>query len=82
MTIQGVWERQGTSDKYVVFGIDGESYCLPILSPREIIADYALTPMPNLPKIFHGVVSVRGQAIPVINLHRRFGVSGAKAMGI
>ena len=62
----------GAEQKYISFVLDGETYALPILQVQEIISDYEITVFPNLPDFFHGVISLRGEAIPVINLRKRF----------
>lgn len=61
------------SDKYVLFGLAGETYCINLLQLQEVIANYTITALPNLPDFFHGVIGVRGDVIPVVNLRRRFG---------
>ena len=68
--IEGRGRRE--ESKHVLFVLAGETYGLPILQVKEIISDYELTVLPNLPEFFHGVISLRGEAIPVINLRRRF----------
>ena len=71
-----MWEDriQEELEKYVLFDLERETYCLPILKIQEIIADHELTLLPNLPDFYHGVMSLRGAAIPVVNLRRRFGL--------
>jgi purine-binding chemotaxis protein CheW len=82
MSVQGsseaeLWEEQIEEklEKYVLFDLEGETYCLPILKIQEIIANHELTLLPNLPEFYHGVISLRGEAIPVINLRKRFGLT-------
>lgn len=76
MSIEGFGFGSGGSgsEKYILFGLKGETYCLPILQTQEILGDFTLTAIPNLPDIYHGVISLRGEAIPVVNLRRRFGL--------
>lgn len=63
---------KGEKSKYILFSLAGECYGFPILQAREIISDYELTVLPKLPQLFHGVINLRGEAIPVVNLRRRF----------
>lgn len=67
-------EQYQEQEKYILFGLGGETYGIHILQAQEIIADFELTVLPSLPEFFHGVISLRGEAIPVINLRRRFGL--------
>jgi purine-binding chemotaxis protein CheW len=61
-------------EKQILFSLEGETYCVPIVMTQEIIADYSLTYLPNLPELYNGVLSLRGEAIPVVNLRKRFGL--------
>lgn len=63
------------SSKYILFGLDGDQYAISLLQLQEIIADFEVTSMPHLPVLYDGVVSVRGEAIPLMNLRRSFGRS-------
>jgi purine-binding chemotaxis protein CheW len=62
-------------EKFILFNLEGETYGLPILQVQEIISEYRMTTMPNMPAFCHGVISLRGEAVPVINLRNRFGLS-------
>jgi purine-binding chemotaxis protein CheW len=61
-------------DKYVLFGLAGETYGVSIFQALEILDKYELTILPGLPEFFDGVISLRDLAVPVINLRRRFGL--------
>lgn len=61
------------AQKYVLFGLANETYGLSLLQLQEVIAAYEYTVTPNLPEHFHGVIGVRGEILPVVNLRRRFG---------
>jgi purine-binding chemotaxis protein CheW len=66
---------QSVEEKYILFALAGETYGVPILHAQEIIADFELTVLPYLPEFFDGVISLRGEAVPVINLRHRFNLS-------
>jgi purine-binding chemotaxis protein CheW len=72
------WEEpiEEKLEKFVLFDLEEETYCLPILKVQEVIDNHELTLFPNLPEFYHGVISLRGEAIPVINLRKRFGLTG------
>ena len=68
-------ERVTAADEQVVvFTIGGQEYALPISGVREIITWTAPTPVPEAPPYVEGVISVRGEVLPVVDLSRRFGL--------
>lgn len=62
-------------NQYVSFVLDGEEYGVPILTVQEIIRYETLTRVPQSPEFVDGVLNLRGQVIPVINLRRKFALS-------
>jgi purine-binding chemotaxis protein CheW len=61
----------------VTFEMYGEAFALPILDVREIILPTAVTPVPQAPAFVEGVINLRGQIIPVVDLRKRFGLAPA-----
>jgi len=59
----------------VIFTIGSEEYGLPIELVQEITRLSEVHPIPKAPEYVSGLISIRGQAIPLIDLHVRFGVS-------
>ena len=62
----------------VTFELFGEIFALPILDVREIIRMTDITPVPQAPGFVEGVINLRGQIIPVVDLRKRFGLSSAE----
>jgi purine-binding chemotaxis protein CheW len=60
-------------DSYVLFTLAGATYALPSDDIVQLDMVTSATPVPNAPPFVDGVVSVRGQVIPVVNLRARFG---------
>lgn len=58
--------------QYVSFVLQGEEYGVPILHVKEIIRYETLTHIPQSPPFVDGVLNLRGQVIPVINLREKF----------
>ena len=58
--------------QYVVFVLNGEYYGIDILSIQEITRYEAPTRIPDMPSYVQGVINLRGNIIPVINLRRKF----------
>ena len=58
----------------VSFEIGVEEYAIPILAVREINRVLPITAVPHAPRSVEGVINLRGQIIPVVDLRRRFGL--------
>lgn len=56
----------------VVFSLLGEEFGVSIHDVREIISNTQITPVPQAPGFVEGVINLRGQIIPVVDLRRRF----------
>jgi purine-binding chemotaxis protein CheW len=63
--------------KYLTFALAREEYGLEILKVREIIGYIEVTAVPQTPSYVRGVINLRGQVIPVIDLRARFGMDTA-----
>jgi purine-binding chemotaxis protein CheW len=64
-------QKQG---KYLTFALAKEEYGLEILKVREINGYMDITPVPQTPGYVKGVINLRGQVIPVIDLRAKFGM--------
>jgi purine-binding chemotaxis protein CheW len=72
--VVGGADREG---KYLTFALAQEEYGLEILKVREIIGYIAVTAVPQTPHYVKGVVNLRGQVIPVVDLRAKFGMETA-----
>jgi len=77
---QGVSARDVTveEDKFLTFSLGDEDYGIEILTVREIVGLLPVTPVPQAPFSVRGVVNLRGQVIPVVDLRLRFGMKAAE----
>jgi purine-binding chemotaxis protein CheW len=64
--------------KYLTFALGPEEYGLEILKVREIIGYMEITAVPQTPHEVKGVINLRGQVIPVIDLRSKFGMETAE----
>lgn len=55
----------------VAFNLGMEEYAIDILSVQEINRILPITRIPNAPNFVVGVINLRGNVIPVIDLHKR-----------
>ncbi|MDA8187404.1 MAG: chemotaxis protein CheW [Dehalococcoidales bacterium] len=65
-------------EQLVVFDLGDEVYGVDISRVQEIIRMQAITQVPGAPSFVEGVINLRGKIIPVIDLHRRFGLPAAQ----
>ncbi len=68
-------EKEG---KYLTFTLGSEEYGLEILKVREIFGYMEITAIPQTPAYVKGVINLRGQVIPVIDLRAKFGMETAE----
>lgn len=64
---------QTKSKRYLTFFAMQELCALPLLHLREIIEFSPLTQLPSAPPYIRGVINLRGQVLPVMDLALRFG---------
>ena len=60
--------------QYLTFRLGDEEYGLEILKVQEIRSYSAITPIPNTPRAVRGVMNLRGQIIPVVDLRLTLGM--------
>ncbi len=72
---QAVVDKEG---KYLTFALAHEEYGLEILKVREIIGYMDITAVPQTPHHVKGVINLRGQVIPVVDLRSKFGMDTAE----
>src|SRR5476649_2540358 len=62
-------------ERFLVFTLSNESYAIPIKKIRECIAMTEITPVPNTPAYFRGVINLRGQMVSIVDLRMRLRMS-------
>ncbi len=58
--------------QFVTFQLGNEQYAIDIMDVNEIWKVESVRTIPNAPSYVEGIFNLRGEIIPVINLHRRF----------
>lgn len=61
------------------FKLGAESFALPLLSVREVIALANVTPVPQSPPYFLGIMNLRGQIVSIVDLRKKIGVAASAA---
>ena len=67
-------EEDAQKNRYLTFHIANEVYGLEIIHVTEIVGihDMGITEIPGMPDFVKGVINLRGQVIPVIDVRLRF----------
>jgi purine-binding chemotaxis protein CheW len=68
-------DRGGEQNERVelcTFRIAGEDYAVDIMRVREIINPLPVTPVPRAPPFIEGVIRLRSEVIPVVDVRKRF----------
>jgi len=60
--------------QYMTFKLGDELFAINVSQVREVLEVQQITRVPTAPSYMRGVVNVRGQAIPVVDLRLRFGL--------
>jgi purine-binding chemotaxis protein CheW len=62
------------SAQYVTLGVGDERFAVPVERVREILQMQPIARMPNAPACFLGMIDVRGQGVPVVDLRLKLGL--------
>jgi purine-binding chemotaxis protein CheW len=60
--------------QYMTFRLGDELFAIDVAQVREVLEIAQITRVPTAPECMRGVVNVRGQATPVVDLRLRFGL--------
>lgn len=63
-------------NKYLTFLLKEEKYAVPIQYVLEIVGIQKITVVPDMVNYIKGVINLRGQVIPVVDVRLRFGMVG------
>lgn len=72
-------QLSGELVQVVSFQLGSEEYGVDISQVQEIIRMVEITHVPRAPHFMEGVINLRGQLIPIIDLRTRFGMKRAEA---
>ena len=64
-------ESQQEENKYLTFWIDGELFGIPISDVVQIISMQKIIPLPDFPAYAKGIINLRGNIVPVIDMRIR-----------
>jgi purine-binding chemotaxis protein CheW len=61
------------SNQFVTFSIEDELFAINVFKSREIIEVPDITKVPGMPEMIRGVINIRGEIVPVLDLKFKFG---------
>lgn len=60
-----------SEEQLVIFELNNQHYALPIQQTQEIIRMTDITKVPNTEHFIEGIINLRGNIVPVVNLNKR-----------
>ena len=61
--------------QYLTFTLDGEAFATQITRVREVLEYDQVTRVPQTPDYMQGVINLRGNVVPVVDLRLQFGLA-------
>ena len=61
-------------EKFIVFRLGDEEFGIGIRDVVEILKSQKISPIPELPDFMAGVITLRGEVIPLIDMRKRLGI--------
>lgn len=68
-------KEQENTHHYLTFHIDSEWYAIEVLNIEEVLEYQHITRVPKMPEFMRGVINVRGNVVPVVDLRYKFGLT-------
>ena len=78
LTTAGTADSAEHEVQVVTFKLGREEYAIDILQVQEIVMMTEITRMPKAPRFIEGIVNLRGQMIPIIDMRKRFDLAEGK----
>lgn len=60
--------------QYVSFALGKETFALDVMKIRGVERISEITVIPKCPDFVEGVINLRGEIIPIVDMHKRFGM--------
>lgn len=70
--------KEDRSLQFVIFQVGVQNFAVEINRVKEILRYRKVTPVPKAPSFLEGVIDLRGILIPVLDLRKRFEISGTQ----
>lgn len=60
--------------RYLCFVLGKDNFAVPLLQIKEVIGKTEITSIPSAPAYFRGILNLRGQIVPIIDLRAKLGM--------
>ncbi len=67
--------ENNVSTQYLTFSLDGEAFATEISRVREVLEYAQITPVPRTPNYMLGVINLRGNVVPIVDLRQQFSMA-------
>ena len=74
-----IMAEEDSQFQLVTFQIGAELYGVNIMDVKEIVRIQNVRSIPNAPYYVEGIINLRGEIIPIIDLHKRFRIEAISA---
>jgi purine-binding chemotaxis protein CheW len=64
--------------QYLTFNLAEEEFALDIAKVREVLDYTSITKVPKMPDFLRGVINLRGNVVPVVDLRMKLGMSATE----
>src|SRR5579872_4086347 len=71
MSVEAITETR----QYLTFKLDHEVFALDVATVREVLDFTTVTKIPRTPEFMRGVINLRGNVVPVVDLRLGFGLT-------
>src|SRR5512146_556150 len=71
MSVAGITE----TTQYLTYKLGDEVFALEISKVREVLDFTTVTKVPRTPEFMRGVINLRGNVVPVVDMRLKFGMS-------
>jgi len=72
-------DMRGELRQFISFSVGDEEYGLELLRVKEVIRVREITWLPKAPSFVKGIINLRGDVIPIIDLRDKFGLEAKEA---
>ena len=72
-------DTRGELRQFISFSVGEEEYGLELLRVKEVIRVRQITRLPKAPSFVKGIINLRGDVIPIIDLRDKFGLEAKDA---
>lgn len=65
--------------QYLTFTLRAAQYAVIVAHVREVLSEMPLTVIPCMPEYLQGVINIRGNVVPVVDLRTKFGLESTES---